>query len=194
MKFQMVLGLAAALLAAPAALGDITIGSLNDTTNSTSGHTYLGQTFTAPVGEDTLISASMMLHDSNGAGDSNGFWRIYTYDGGTNILGSQIDSAPITVYDSDGPILPYTQTFNVPVVAGNQYALIIDWGGANNAGGYYSNSSYYSGGAMILSSGGNPTVYGSDMAFEITFGQVPEPALLGVLAPLMLLVRRRRPM
>jgi len=194
MNWRTTLGLAAVLFGAPAAFGDATIGSLNDSGyNLSSGHTYLGQSFTVPTGETTLISASMRLHGGTG-GQSDGFWRLYNYDGGTNTLGAELGSAPITVY-SASPVSDYTNEFNVPVVAGNQYALIIDWGSQNAAGGFFSNSSYYSGGTMILSTDGSaPVTYNSyDMAFEVTFGQpVPEPALLGVIAPLGLLVRRRR--
>lgn len=195
MKIQMVLGLAAALLTTPAAFGDITIGSLNDAGyNSSSGHTYLGQSFTVPAGETGLVAGSLALHGSGGS-DSSGFWRLYTFsdDGGSATLGTQLASASITVAGANAPVT-YSHNFNVPVVAGDKYALLVDWGSPNNAGGYFSNSSYYPGGTTIFSTdGGVPVVYNNyDMAFQITFGQIPEPALLGVLAPLMLLVRRRR--
>jgi hypothetical protein len=192
MKIQTVLGLATALLATQAVFGDTTIGSLNDTTNSSSGHTYLGQTFTAPTGVAFINSVSMVLHGPQ-EGGSNGNWEIYNYDAGANTLGTLLDTAPVSVY-SESPVLPYTQAFNTPVTPGNHYALLVNWGNTDTAGGYFSSNSYYSGGTTILSTDGStPVVFNNyDMAFEVTFAQVPEPALLGVIAPLMLLVRRRR--
>jgi hypothetical protein len=137
----------------------------------------------------------MTLHGS-GSTDSNGFWRLFTFsdDGGTGTLGTQLGFGPISVLGSSGAT-EYSHVFNVPVVAGDKYALLVDWGSPNSAGGYFSNNSYYSGGTMILSTDGStPVLYISyDMAFEVNFGQIPEPALLGVIAPLALLVRRRRP-
>lgn len=184
------------MLATSAAFGDATIGSLGIAGyNTSAGHTYLGQSFIVPIGETGLVSAKMMLHGSSGS-DSNGFWRLYTYsdDGGTGTLGTPQGSGPITIAGGSGAS-EYTHFFNVPVIAGDKYALIVDWGSPNSAGGYFSNSSYYPNGTMILSSdGSNPVIFsGYDMAFEINFGQIPEPASLGAIAPISLLVRRRRP-
>lgn len=194
MNWRLVSGLAAVLFVMPVALGDTTIGSLNNIGyNSSSGHTLLGQRFIVPAGETGLVSGSLVLHDGN-SGDSNGYLRLYTFsdDGFTGTLGTQLGAGAITVLNGSGT-QTYSYNFNVPVVAGNKYALLADWGSSNNAGGYFSNSSYYSDGMMILSTDGIATVlYPSyDMAFEVTFGQIPEPAMLGVIASLGLLLGRR---
>lgn len=178
-------------------LADTTIGSLSQNPNPSGGHDFLGQSFTVPAGETGLISGSFLLQKTT-AGNANGTFSVYAFtelnDGSFNgVFGTQLGAYPITIPGSSAP-QTYTQVFNVPVVAGNKYALVVDFGGPSNAGGFFSNSSYYSGGDTLFSSTGVPHIFTSyDMSFQIAFGPIPEPATLGILAPLSLLLGCRRP-
>ncbi len=180
-------------LSVTSAFGDTTIGSLDNTGfNASGGHAYLGESFIVPAGETGLSSASLVLHGGNG-GDASGMLRIYSFsdDGSTGVFGTQLGAFPITV-PGNSAAATYSHEFDLPVTEG-KYALIADWGANNNAGGYFSNSSYYTNGNTIFAGAGGPGIFSSfDLAFQVVFGPIPEPTTLAILAPLGLLLGRRR--
>jgi hypothetical protein len=171
-----------------AASADATIGSLNTLGNgNTMGLRLFAQTFQVPAGETGIRSASLVLVNEQGV--TSGQFSIYTYDSGTL---TPLYSTPLTLNPGAEQVLEFFP--NIPLIPGPTYAIGVDWGSGQLTGTYYS-SNYYGNGFMLLQSVEPiPTQFTAyDMAFEVEFGSIPEPASVALLtlAFTSLLTRRR---
>lgn len=104
--FRKARGLAAlAALVIPAATwADVTIGTLVQGPNPAAGNAYIGQSFTAPPGEEGITSLSLLLFRGE-TGVPNPTVRIYAYDPTSDFYG-QFLGAPLFSENLSLPLIP----------------------------------------------------------------------------------------
>lgn len=174
-------------------LAATSIGSLNTAgATPSSGHRFVAQSFIVPAGEVGLIDGTLILRNDGNAA-ATGTLGIYSFadDGTATSIGAPLASSPVTIAAGfNGAV---TRTFNLPVVAGNKYELLVDWTAEGNPLGSLYQSNYYPGGISLLAgAGGTPVTFtGLDEVFQVNFGLIPEPTSL-LSATLLIGVAQRR--
>lgn len=168
-----------------------TIGSLSTAgTSPSSGSTIFGQSFIVPAGETVLSSASLAAWTNLARSGTLEVW-LFSDDGSTGSLLAPVASSSFSLGAGDNQVV--TKTFNAAVTPGDKLAVLVNWGSPQNNAGGYDGANYYADGSTFFESQGTPVMFtGSDNAFSVTFGVVPEPASAAVIGAASLIVLRRR--
>ncbi len=163
-----------------------------------------GQTFTAPS-DNYLESFSFSIRNNSGSSISYQPF-VYAWNGSTITGPALFTGSTATLTSSTDFQIAPVNTNSTPLVVGQQYvAFFTTTTTAPTAGfaswGFFNSTNPYSGGAFVFS--GSSTFAGlsqngfgvfGDLAFSMTFSNVPEPtsAMLAGMGAIAIFLRRRR--